>query len=208
MKHALVPSLVFFSLSLGLLLGHARAQGSSKSPKSKGAQSSSPPKAADVSSIEGIIAAVYDVISGPAGQKRDWDRMRSLFAPGARLMPTTTTPIRPPGTAPDSPLTGTETYATQVLDVEGFIARSAPYVEEHGFYERETARRIETYGHIAHVWSTYDSRHAASDPAPFARGINSIQLMHDGKRWWIISIFWENETPRTPLPKKYLKSSR
>jgi hypothetical protein len=211
MKHALVPSLIFCGLSLGLLLGHARAQqGEPKSSKSKSGRassvSSSRSHAADVSSIEGILAAVYDVISGPAGQKRDWDRMRSLFAPGARLMPTA--PVRPPGTLPDAPLTGSETYATEVLDVDGFIARAGAYFEQHGFFERQSARRVETYGHIAHVWSTYESRHAADDPAPFARGINSIQLVNDGARWWVVSIFWEAETPRTTIPKKYLQSVR
>ena len=68
----------------------------------------------------------------------------------------------------------------------------------------ETARRVETYGHIAHAWSTYESRHKAEDPEPFARGINSIQLMHDGARWWIVTIFWEAETPENPIPEKYL----
>ncbi|MDT5296097.1 MAG: hypothetical protein QOJ76_2977, partial [Acidobacteriota bacterium] len=168
--------------------------------------SSSRSRAADVGSIEGILAAVYDVISGPAGRKRDWDRMRSLFAPGARLMPTS--PVRPPGTAPDAPLTGSEVYAMQVFDVDGFISRAGAYFEEHGFFERETARRVETYGHIAHVWSTYESRHSSDDRSPFARGINSIQLVNDGKRWWVVGIFWEAETPRMTIPRKYLKSSR
>jgi hypothetical protein len=208
MKHALVPSIVFFGLTLGLLLGHARALGDTKSSKSVGGQAASATRsnATDVSSIDGIIAAVYEVISGPAGQKRDWDRMRSLFAPGARLMPNA--PVRPPGTAPDAPLNGSESYATQALDVDGFIARAGSYFEEHGFFERETVRRVETFGHIAHVWSTYESRHKPEDPAPFARGINSIQLMNDGKRWWVVTIFWEAETPKTPIPKKYLKNAR
>ncbi|HYY98047.1 MAG TPA: hypothetical protein VE642_05615, partial [Pyrinomonadaceae bacterium] len=163
-------------------------------------------RASDVVSIDSIIAAVYDVISGPAGQKRDWERMRSLFVPGARLMPTS--PVRPAGAAPDAPLKGDEPFGTRVLDVEGYIARGGPYLEEHGFFERESARRTETYGHIAHVWSTYESRNKADDPKPFARGVNSIQLMNDGARWWVVNIFWEQETPRTPLPAKYLKSGR
>ena len=206
MRHALVPSLTFFCLTLGLLLGHARAQTPSNSSSAGGQNSDSLPRAADVGSIESIVAAVYDVISGPAGQKRDWERMRSLFAPGARLMPTA--PVRPPGSAPDAPLTGAEPYATRVLDVDGYIERSSKFLEEQGFFERETARRVETYGHIAHVWSTYEARKKADDPKPFMRGINSIQLMNDGKRWWVVSIFWEAETPRTPLPEKYLKSVR
>src|SRR3954465_11760486 len=131
----------------------------------------------DLETIDGIIAALYEVISGPAGQKRDWERMRSLFAPGARLM--RAAPLLPPE----------EGHAVQVLDVDGYVARAGNYLEEHGFFESETARRVETYGHIAHPWSTYESRHKSEDPDPFARGINSIQLMHDGRRWWVVSIF-------------------
>jgi hypothetical protein len=196
MKQVLVPSLTFCLLSFGLLLGHARAQDPSKTL----------PRAEDVKSVDAIIAAVYDVISGPSGQKRDWERMRSLFAPGARLMPTAA--VRPPGSPPDYKPTGDEPLATTVLDVDGYVARAGKYLEENGFFERESARRVETYGHIAHVWSTYEARHKADDPKPFMRGINSIQLMNDGKRWWVVSIFWEAETPHTPLPEKYLKSVR
>ena len=170
-------------------------------------QQTNPPPAADtqdVASIETILAALYDVISGPAGEKRDWDRLRSLFIPGARLMPTAA--LRAPGAAPDAPLTGEEEYAPSVLTVDGFIDRSAPALEGQGFFERESARRTEQFGHIAHVFSTYESRHEADDPQPFQRGINSIQLLNDGRRWWVVSIFWEGETNLTPLPEKYLKS--
>jgi hypothetical protein len=160
----------------------------------------------DVDSIDHILAALYDVISGPAGKKRDWDRLRSLFVPGARMMPTGAR--RPPGAAPDAPLTGKEEYATRVLTVEDYVARSGAFLETNGFFERESARRTELFGHIAHVFSTYESRHKADDAKPFQRGINSIQLMNDGTRWWVVSIFWEGETERTPLPEKYLKSER
>jgi hypothetical protein len=157
---------------------------------------------ADVASIDSIIGALYDVISGPAGKKRDWDRFRSLFAPGARLIPTG--PRRPPGTKPDDPLSGKEEYASRALTPEDYIARSSSLLEERGFFEREIARRTEQYGHIAHAFSTYEARHKAEDPKPFQRGINSIQLMNDGKRWWVVSVFWEGETEKTLLPAKYL----
>ncbi len=208
MKQAIFPSLTFCLLTVGLLLGHARAQSSSATSNGAGGQGSATPapRPDDVGSVDAIIAAVYDVISGPSGQKRDWERMRSLFAPGARLMPTS--PVRPPGAPADWKPAGDEPFATNVLDVEGYVARSGKYLEENGFFERETARRVETYGHIAHVWSTYEARHKAGDAKPFMRGINSIQLMNDGRRWWVVSIFWEAETPKTPLPKKYLKSAR
>jgi len=154
-----------------------------------------PPKAdpADVESIDAIIVATYDVISGPVGKKRDWDRERSLFIPGARLVPTATVPGK---TDVD--------LAPLILDVEGYIARVEPLFEKEGFYEKEIARRVEQFGRIAHVWSTYESRHNPSDANPFMRGINSIQLFNDGTRWWILSIYWQHQSARYPLPQKYL----
>lgn len=172
------------------------------------AEAATPPAAspADVASVDSILAALYDVISGPAGKKRDWDRFRSLFAPGARLIPTFAR--RPPGTAPDAPLTGKEEYVARAFTPEEYIERSRPILEGQGFFERETARRTEQFGHILHAFSTYEARHKAEDAKPFLRGINSIQLLNDGRRWWIVTILWEAETPQTPLPEKYLKSDR
>jgi hypothetical protein len=149
---------------------------------------------ADVASIDAVIRAAYDSISGAAGEKRNWGRERSLYYPGARLIPTAK-----PG--------ANDGLAPQILDVDGFIARVEPYFAEHGFYEKEIARRIEQFGHIAHVWSTYESRHDPRDPEPFVRGINSIQLFHDGSRWWIVNIYWQQESMVDPIPAKYLKSN-
>jgi len=114
-----------------------------------------------------------------------------LYRPGARLIPTAK-----PGTNDD--------LAPQILDVEGFIARVEPYFVEHGFFEKEITRRTEQFGHIAHVWSVYESRHSEDDPEPFMRGINSIQLFYDGTRWWILSIYWQHETAEDRIPEKYL----
>jgi len=146
---------------------------------------------ADVASIDAIITAAYDGISGPAGKKRDWDRERSLYYPGARLIPT----AKP---------AATHELAPQMLDVDGFIARVEPYFAEHGFFEKEIARHTELFGHIAHVWSTYESRHSEDDPEPFIRGINSIQLFYDGNRWWIVNIYWQQESAPDPIPEEYL----
>jgi hypothetical protein len=152
----------------------------------------SPPKAnaSDVVSMESIVAALYDVISGPAGKKRDWDRMRSLFIPGARMIPT--------GKRQSGEI------ASRVLTVEDYINGSSKPLEEGGFFEKEVARRTENFGNIAHVFSTYESRRKSDDSKPFARGINSFQLMNDGKRWWIVTVFWQGEGPDNPLPEKYL----
>src|SRR6185436_3593432 len=153
----------------------------------------SPPaaNASDVASMDSIIAALYDVISGPAGKKRDWDRFRSLFIPGARLIPT--------GKRQSGEI------GSRVTTVDDYATANNKFLEENGFFEKEISRRTESFGNIAHVFSTYESKHKAEDPKPFARGINSIQLMNDGKRWWIVTVFWQGEGPDNPLPEKYLK---
>lgn len=147
-------------------------------------------RADDVKSIDAIVAALYDVISGPAGQKRDWDRMRSLFVPGARLIPA----VASAGGG----------AAARVLDVDGYIQRSGAALERDGFFEHEIARTMEAFGNIAHVFSTYESKRAPGDARPFARGINSIQLLKDGERWWIVTVYWDAERPGNPLPAQYL----
>jgi hypothetical protein len=90
------------------------------------------------------------------------------------------------------------------MTVEDYIRLSGPYLVQHGFFERELSRRTESFGPIMHVFSTYDSRHKLEDEKPFARGINSIQLLHDGKRWWIVSVYWSGETEGNSIPDKYL----
>lgn len=146
----------------------------------------------DVRSIDTILAATYDVISGPAGKKRDWDRFRSLFYPGARLIPT--------GKRPND----TEVRA-RVLTPDDYVERSAPFLEKEGFFERGVSNNVEQFGNIAQVFSTYESRHTAGDAQPFQRGINSFQLVNDGKRWWIMTIMWQAETPESPIPQEYLR---
>ena len=120
---------------------------------------------ADVASVDALIKATYDVISGPAGQKRDWDRFRSLFVPGARLIPT--------GVRPDSLGGG---FGLRVLTPEEYAQTSGPFLENNGFFEIETGRKMEQFGQVAHLFSTYESRHKADDAQPFARGINSFQV--------------------------------
>ena len=148
----------------------------------------------DVSSVDAITAAVYDVISGPAGQKRNWDRMRTLFVPEARLIPTGKRP------------TGESVRRT--LSLEEYITNSGPVLEKDGFFESEIGRKTEQFGNIVHVFSTYESKRTKADEKPFARGINSIQLWNDGNRWWVITIFWQSENKDTPIPEKYITPKR
>ena len=162
------------------------------SPPVQPATASPTANPADVATMDAIVAAVYDVISGPAKTTRNWDRFRSLFVPGARLIPTGRRQ--------------TGEVGSRVITPEEYIQRSSPLLEKDGFFEREISRRDEKFGNIAHIFSTYESRHAKDDAKPFARGINSIQLMNDGLRWWIVTIFWQGEDEKNPLPAEYLRT--
>jgi hypothetical protein len=149
-------------------------------------------RAADVASVDGIIAALYDVISGPPGQPRDWNRMHSLFMPEGRMMVV----------APQKD----GSFKAVPMTVDGYIARSGKVLLEHGFFETELARTTESFGQLVHVFSTYEARRGTRESAPFARGINSIQLYNDGQRWWIASLAWRSEDDKLKLPERYLQS--
>jgi hypothetical protein len=145
---------------------------------------------ADVESVDAILTAVYAVISGPAGTVRDWDRFRSLFLPEAKLVPA-------------FKRAGEEKASYRALTPEDYITLSGPTLEKGGFFEQEVHRVVDQFGPAAQVFSTYESRRGIEDK-PFARGINSFQLFHDGERWWILSIFWSSERPDLPIPERYL----
>ena len=182
-------------LSTSVTLAQTNSLTTSQAPSTAATTQNAPTvqaKEGDVRSIESILAATYDVISGSAGKKRDWDRFRSLFYPGARLIPT--------GKRPNE----TEVRA-RVLTPDDYVERSAPFLEKEGFFERGVSNKIERFGNIAQVFSTYESRHNADDTQPFQRGINSFQLVNDGKRWWIMTIMWQAETPENPIPQEYLR---
>lgn len=142
----------------------------------------------DVSSIDGIIAALYDTISGDAGEARDWERWYDLFVPGAVL---------------SSVVPGASGFARATTDPQAFAVNSGPILERDGFHETEIHRVTEEFAQIAHVFSTYETRQNAADPEPLGRGINSFQLMHDGSRWWVVSIYWQLETAENPIPPRY-----
>jgi len=149
----------------------------------------------DVASLDAIMKAVYDVISGDAGKARDWDRFRTLFHKDARLIPS--------GKNPQTGVIG-----ARVMTPEDYVKGSGPYLEKNGFHEREIARRVDQYGNIAQVFSTYASFHKHDDKEPFMRGINSFQLLNDGKRWWVLTIYWQQESAENPIPKQYLKNGK
>ncbi len=152
------------------------------------------PKAdpADVGTIDAIMTAFYESPGGAPGEARNWDRYKSLFVPSARLIP-----ARP----------GAEgTSGAYFLPVADYIEANKVYFEKGGFWDSEVARRTEAFGNIVHVWSTYESRRTNKNSEPYSRGINSIQLLKDGDRYWIVGVFWDYERPDNPVPEKYLST--
>jgi hypothetical protein len=144
----------------------------------------------DCTSIDSIIAALYEIISGPAGAPRAWDRLRALFLPGARLLRTI---VAPDGCA-----------SLAAMDLEQFITMAEPHVRSSSFYEHEVFRRVDQFGHMAQVFSTYEASTAPEGGELLGHGINSVQLWFDEKRWWVTSLLWDDERPGNPIPHEYL----
>jgi hypothetical protein len=146
------------------------------------------PRPDDVGSLDGIIAAYYDVISGPAGQPRQWSRDRTLYIPEIRF-------VSMSKSQDGKPVAHTMTH-------QEFVDASDKGLQG-GFFEKEVHRETQRFGNIAHVFSTYESRTKADGPI-IARGINSIQAYWDGKRWWITNAIWDEERPDNPIPAEFL----
>lgn len=149
------------------------------------------PYANKVKDLDAIMTTLYEVISGDKGEKRNWELFRYLFKPGAKLIPT----------GENEQGVGVARF----MSPDDYIQRSGKWLEENGFFENEISRQVDTYGYITQIFSVYESFRSLTDKEPFMRGINSIQLLNDGERWWIINIFWMNETEGFPLPKTYLE---
>jgi hypothetical protein len=156
-----------------------------------------PSAPADAASVDAIVSALYGSVSHAADARPDFDRLRAIFLYVGMLVP---------------PKAAGEDF--RAMDVDQFAERYEKSVASKkdkgeaatGFFEREIARRTDCFGNVCQVFSTYESRHAANDPTPFQRGINSIQLLRDGSRWWIASVVWDAERPDNPIPAPYLPS--
>lgn len=146
----------------------------------------------DVKTQDGLLAALYDSISGPAGKPRDWQRFRSLFYPGAQLASVQRTkPGGPPGVAPITP--------------DDYAAWGEEFFKTRGFFEKETHRQVAGYGDLVNVLSAFETRETP-ESAPVARGINNVQLIFDGQRWWVLHIAWTDEkSAGTPVPATFTR---
>lgn len=140
---------------------------------------------ADVGSMDALLAALYDVISGPAGQARDWARFRGLFLPGAILTGT--------GQGADG------AWRVRVMTPEDYVTRNGPVLEREGFFEREIGRTVQTFGAVTSVHSAYEIR-ATPDGEVIDRGVNAIHLYSDGVRWGVVALTWSPLAPDAALP--------
>ncbi len=159
------------------------------------------PACPSTATLDQLVSAIDAAVSGPADKDRTC--FRALFLPDARLIPIR---VAADGTA-----------TPRVLTVDGWIDAVGKQGKQV-FWERQIKVRTETWGHIAHLWSTYETRAASGETGPdgkpsegkasegkiLDRGINSIQAVFDGKQWRVIEIIWQAETPTDPLPEKYL----
>jgi hypothetical protein len=133
----------------------------------------------DRAGIGAAVDEMYAMISGPRGP-RDWSRQANCFHPEARQVRTWIDEAGRP--------------TCRIMGLADYARDTTPFFAEHDFFEIETARRIDLFGNIAHVWSAYEARKALDDAEPERRGINSIQLFKDAERGWrIMAMIWDNE---------------
>ena len=161
-----------------LLVGSAYAQPGPAAPATAACPRST--------TLDELTKALDDAVSGP----RDKDRtcLRELMLPEARL-----TPVRKQG----------DGFAPRVLTVDDWINAVRGQGGGAPFYEKQVKVKLETYGHFAHLWSTYEIRPTPDGKAEVV-GINSVQAIYDGTRWRVLSILWEADTTAGPVPEKYL----
>jgi hypothetical protein len=143
------------------------------------------PDPADVSTIDGIVKAFYEVISGKAEEPRQWGRDKTLYVPGARFVSMKMQNGKP---------------AASIMTHEQFVNSMNSFAVKEGFFEREIGRSVKQFGNIAHVLSAYEWE-TTSDKKERGRGVNSIELYFDGSRWWITSASWDDERAENPYRK-------
>ena len=143
-----------------------------------------------VQTLDGTLKTLYGVISGEKGEARNWELFKYLFKPEAKLIP--------------SGKNKEGVIGTRYMSADDYIENSGQWLIDNGFFEKEINRVVHTFGNITQVFSTYESFRSEADAKPFMRGINSIQLLNDGNRWWIVNIYWTQETNDNTIPKAYL----
>ena len=166
------------SIVICLVAFSSRAQGSENDYLSK------------CQNLDSTLETLYGVISGEKGEARNWELFKYLFKPDAKLIP--------------SSKNKEGIYDLSYMSPNDYIEQAGSWLIENGFFEKEIHRTVNTFGNITQVFSTYESFRSEKDKVPFMRGINSIQLLNDENRWWIVNIYWTQESEENPIPIEYL----
>lgn len=147
---------------------------------------------ADVTSIDGIVKAFYEVISGKPGEPRQWSRDKTLYAPDVRFVAMSAENGK---------------ARASIMKHDQYVNSSNEFFVKEGFIEREIGRTVRQFGNIAHVFSAYEWE-TTGEKKEKGRGLNSIELYNDGKRWWISAVSWDEERPGNPIPKEFLNNNK
>jgi hypothetical protein len=149
-------------------------------------------KPEDVATIDGIIKAFYEVISGAAGQPRQWGRDKTLYSPDVRFVAMSMHDGKP---------------RAEIMSHTQYVNGSNDFFIKEGFIENEIGRVTRQFGNLAHVFSTYEWE-TTTGKKERGRGVNSLELFNDGARWWISAVTWEEERPNNPIPKEFLSTKK
>jgi hypothetical protein len=185
--------LIGFALTLGTTLpAFGQAAGPKENRKHVAVQKVEP-RPEDVGSIEGIVKASYETISGGVGVPRQWGRDETLFDPNVRFV-----------AVERDPKSGE--IVAMITTHQEFVDEADSSTVKEGFTERELAHTVQRFGNVATVLSSYEGKNASTGKV-VTRGVNIFQLYFDGKRWWILSMVWDRETPANPIPAELLPKS-
>jgi hypothetical protein len=181
-----------FILFLSALTITASAQkGEEKGEKTeKGKTKKSSDYSENVATVDSTIKTFYKAISGKKGEKRDWTLFKFLFHADAKLI-----------TAGKN---NDREFLVNYMSAADYVKNTEKWMVTNGFIQKEISRKSEVFGKMAHVFSTYECFINDNMEAPEMRGINSIQLLNDGERWWIMNVYWTKESWLNPIPSQYL----
>ncbi len=147
----------------------------------------------NVSSVDSIVSSIYQIVSGEKGEERDWELHKTIFHPEARII---TNYVDENGE-----------YQIYFLSVDEYMDQYKDYFKNNFLFERDVNREIERFGNMAHVFSTFESYEKSGDSIPYKKGTASIQLYNDGERWYVLNMYYKNESENEKVPERYLPNN-
>ncbi|MGZ8998173.1 MAG: hypothetical protein ACXW2T_04860 [Allosphingosinicella sp.] len=137
--------------------------------------------------LDGLFEALYSSISGPPGGQ-DFELSRRIHHPDARL-------VRTRLDEQGMPIALSFSVDEYEANVRGLLA-------DMHFHEIETDRRTVRFGNVAQAFSAYEARTAPNGGELIKRGLNFAHLYHDGARWWLMHLIWDDEREGVTIPRE------